>query len=287
MNSICHEINIGKLSISNNLPLVLIAGPCMMESRNQAIEIAHSLSEITKRIKIPFIYKASFDKANRTGSSSNRGVGLEKSLEVFEEIKDKYDCKIITDVHEPFQCAIVAQTADILQIPALLCKQTDLILSATKTNKPINIKKGQFLSPYEMQNVALKACCTGNNKIMLCDRGTFFGYGNLINDMRALPIMASTGFPVIFDATHSVQKPGALGDKSGGERCFVETLSRAAIATGIAGLFIETHYDPDNALSDGPNMVPLNFLEEMLKSLMKIDKISKNLSYQNFSYQKL
>lgn len=254
-----------------------------MESPSQALEVAHSLSEMAARLGVGLIYKTSFDKANRTSMASARsGVPRAEALKVFQEIKQRYGCPVLTDVHEPAQCADVAAVVDVLQIPALLCRQTDLIVAAAATGRVLNIKKGQFLSPGEMRHVAHKV---GHQRVLLCERGTCFGYQNLVNDMRALPIMGGLGYPVIFDATHSVQKPAALSGHSGGERQFVETLARAAIAVGVAGVFMETHPDPERALSDGPNMVPLQEMEGLMATLMMLDRITKSLPYQSFSYQ--
>jgi 2-dehydro-3-deoxyphosphooctonate aldolase (KDO 8-P synthase) len=273
MNNI---INIANFKIGNNLPLVLIAGPCQIESKSHALEMADFLNSLCKKLSINFIYKSSFDKANRTSANSKRGVGLEKSLVIFEEIKAKYHCPILTDIHNPEQCDIVASVVDILQIPALLSRQTDLLEAAALTGKIINVKKGQFMAPADMANVVKKLEFFGNKQVTLTDRGSCFGYNNLVSDMRSLPIMAKTGAPVIFDATHSVQKPSGLGDQSGGEREFVPILSRAATAVGIAGLFLETHQDPDNAPSDGSCMLNIKDLQQLLTEIIAIDKIVKN-----------
>ncbi|KKB96674.1 2-dehydro-3-deoxyphosphooctonate aldolase [Candidatus Arcanobacter lacustris] len=273
MNNI---INIANFKMGNNQPLVLIAGPCQIESMSHALEMADFLTSLCKKMSINFIYKSSFDKANRTSANGKRGVGLEKSLEIFKSIKDKYHCPILTDVHHQEQCAIVAPFVDILQIPALLSRQTDLLEAAALTGKVINVKKGQFMAPGDMVNVVKKLEHFGNNQVTLTDRGACFGYNNLVSDMRCLPIMAKTGAPVIFDATHSVQKPSGLGDQSGGEREFVPVLSRSATAAGIAGLFLETHQDPDNAPSDGSCMLNIKDLEQLLKEVMAIDKIVKS-----------
>jgi 2-dehydro-3-deoxyphosphooctonate aldolase (KDO 8-P synthase) len=259
----------------NDLPLVLIAGPCVLESRAHAFEMSQALSEITQKLGIGFIYKTSFDKANRTSGSGERGLGLEQALPILQEIRETVGCPILTDVHLPDQCAKVAEVADILQIPAFLCRQTDLIIAAANTGKALNIKKGQFLAPWDMKNVAKKAQEAGNSNVLLCERGVSFGYNTLVSDMRALPIMAATGLPVVFDATHSVQQPGGAGDKSSGQREFVRTLARAAVAVGVAAVFVETHEDPDNAPSDGPNMMHLKDMPAMLKLLMEIDVIAK------------
>jgi 2-dehydro-3-deoxyphosphooctonate aldolase (KDO 8-P synthase) len=277
------SLRIGQLTVSNSLPFVLIAGPCVIEGPEITRFIACELADICTRLGIPLIFKASFDKANRTSSKGHRGVALQEALSLFQEIRHTTGCPVLTDVHAPDQCAMAAQGVDILQIPALLCRQTDLIEAAVRTGCPVLIKKGQFLSPAEMSQVVAKARAAGGQRLMVCERGTSFGYNTLVNDMKGLPVLASTGCPVIFDATHSVQKPGALGDKSGGERQFVECLARAAVAVGVAGIFMETHPDPDRALSDGPNMVPLGDMEALLISLKQIDDLSKSLKYVPFS----
>lgn len=269
------HIKIGNFEIGNDLPFTLIAGPCQIENREHAMMMAEKLVEITNKLNIPFVFKASFDKANRTSIKGPRGMGLEASLKVFRKIKETFKCPIITDVHKEEQCEIVASVADILQIPAFLCRQTDLIVAAAKTGKPLNIKKGQFLSPFEMVNVIEKAKESGNDNAMSCERGTTFGYNNLVVDMRGLYIMGKDGTPVIMDATHSVQQPGGLGSSSGGKREYVPYLAKAAVAIGVAGVFIETHDNPDTALSDGPNMVPLAELPKLLETLIKIDNITK------------
>ena len=269
-------VKCGKLNISNNSPFTLIAGPCQLENEKHALEVANKLKEITKKLGIGLIYKTSFDKANRTSLKGKRGIGLDASLPIFDKIKKDLDVPILTDVHNIDQCSVVAKHVDILQIPAFLCRQTDLLVAAAKTNKIINVKKGQFLAPWDMINVTKKISDSGNNNILVTERGASFGYNTLVSDMRSIPIMAKNGYPVIFDATHSVQQPGGLGEKSGGQREFVEHLSRAAVAVGVAGLFIETHQDPDNAPSDGPNMLPLNKLENLLKNLTEIDNLIKN-----------
>jgi 2-dehydro-3-deoxyphosphooctonate aldolase (KDO 8-P synthase) len=268
-------VTVGKVEFDNSKPFALIAGPCALESRSHAVEMAAALKEITGRLGIGLVYKSSFDKANRTSAASARGVGLEAALPIFAEIRDSLGVPVITDVHEPEQCAPVAEAVDMLQIPAFLCRQTDLLVAAAATGKPINVKKGQFLAPWDMKNVIAKLCDNGSQNVLLTERGVSFGYNTLVSDMRSLPIMAETGAPVIFDATHSVQQPGGQGDKSGGERRFVPVLARAAVAVGVAGLFIETHQDPDNALSDGPNMIPLKELEPMLAELIAIDYLVK------------
>tara|TARA_Y100000590_G_C15714675_1_gene1011473 strand:+ start:525 stop:1343 length:819 start_codon:yes stop_codon:yes gene_type:complete len=269
------KIKINDFEISNNLPFILIAGPCVVENKNHSIDIAGKINDICKKLNINFIFKSSFDKANRTSIDSIRGLGLEESLNVFAEIKKNIKCPIITDVHTKEQCKEVSNLVDILQIPAFLCRQTDLLIAAGKTNKIINVKKGQFLSPYEVPNIIEKILSTNNNKIMLTERGTFFGYNNLVNDFRSIPIMRKTKYPVVFDATHSVQEPGGKGSSSGGKREFVPILSNAAVAIGVAGIFLETHNDPDNAPSDGPNMLKISDLEELLLRLKDLDSISK------------
>jgi 2-dehydro-3-deoxyphosphooctonate aldolase (KDO 8-P synthase) len=272
-------IRFKNFEISNNLPFVLIAGPCQTESRDHSMMMAENIKKICDKLKINFIYKSSFDKANRSSVSSKRGMGLENTLPIFAEIKKNFDCPILTDIHNEEQCNFLANCdeVDILQIPAFLCRQTDLLACAAKTNKIINVKKGQFLAPWDAQNIVQKIDHNGNNKIMLTERGVSFGYNTLVSDMRSLPIMAKTGCPVIFDATHSVQQPGGLGGASGGQREFVETLASAAVAVGVAGLFMETHQDPDNAPSDGPCMLRLDSLELILTKLKKFDEIAKNL----------
>ncbi len=268
-------VTAGSVKFGNDLPLTLIAGPCQLESRDHALEMASALKEITQRLNISLVYKSSFDKANRTSTSSQRGLGFEASLPIFAEIRDSLGLAVLTDVHEASQCATVAQAVDILQIPAFLCRQTDLLVAAAKTGKIVNVKKGQFLAPWDMGNVLNKVVDAGNPQVMLTERGASFGYNTLVSDMRSLPIMAEFGAPVIFDATHSVQQPGGQGTTSGGERKFVPVLARAAVAVGIAGVFIETHQDPDNAPSDGPNMVPLNQIEALIKNLMAFDAVAK------------
>lgn len=270
------QIKIGNIKAGNDLPFVLIAGPCQMESRHHALDIAGQLKEVTDELDIGLIYKTSFDKANRTSLKSARGMGLGKALPVFDEIKKQIGCPTLTDVHLPEQCAEVAEVVDVLQIPAFLCRQTDLLIAAAKTGAVINVKKGQFLAPWDMQNVAAKISDSGNDKILLTDRGASFGYNTLVSDMRSLPIMAKTGYPVIFDATHSVQQPGGQGGTSGGQREFVEVLARAAVAVGVAGLFMETHQDPDNAPSDGPCMVKLSDLRDLLQRIKQFDRLAKS-----------
>ena len=269
-------IKCGNIEISNSNSFCLIAGPCQLETEQHAMDMAGKIKEITTRLGIGFIYKTSFDKANRTSLKGKRGAGLEQSLPIFDKIKKELNVPILTDIHSSEQCTVLAKHVDILQIPAFLCRQTDLLIAAAKTKKIINVKKGQFLAPWDMVNVTKKISDSGNNNILVTERGASFGYNTLISDMRSLPIMAKNGYPVIFDATHSVQQPGGQGDKSGGQREFVEHLSRAAIAVGVAGVFMETHQDPDNAPSDGPNMIPLSNLENLLKQLIQIDNIIKN-----------
>ena len=269
-------VKCGKLSISNSSPFTLIAGPCQLESEKHAIDVARKLKEITQKLNIGLIYKTSFDKANRTSLKGERGAGIEKSLPVFDIIKKELEIPVLTDVHTIEQCEIVSKHVDVLQIPAFLCRQTDLLVAAAKTEKIINVKKGQFLAPWDMVNVTKKIEDTGNKNILVTERGASFGYNTLVSDMRSLPIMAKNGYPVVFDATHSVQQPGGMGDKSGGQREFVEYLARAAIAVGVAAIFMETHPDPDNAPSDGPNMVPLSKMPDLLKQLVEIDKLIKN-----------
>jgi 2-dehydro-3-deoxyphosphooctonate aldolase (KDO 8-P synthase) len=268
-------VTVGEIAIANDRPLTLIAGPCQMQSREHALETAQALAEMTGTLGMPLIYKTSFDKANRTSVSSARGIGLARSLDIFAEIKQRFGCPVLTDVHEASQCAPVAEIVDVLQIPAFLCRQTDLLLAAGETGRTINVKKGQFLAPWDMANVAKKVMSTGNDKVLLTERGASFGYNTLVSDMRALPILAETGCPVVFDATHSVQQPGGQGTSSGGERRFVPVLARAAIAIGVAAVFIETHEDPDNAPSDGPNMVPLSELPALLSTLRDFDALAK------------
>ena len=271
-------IEIKNIKISNELPFVLIAGPCQVESRDHSLMMASNIKRVCDRLGIKFIYKSSFDKANRSSLDGKRGLGLEKTLPIFAEVKKEFDCPIITDIHNEEQCKFLGSVdeVDILQIPAFLCRQTDLLEAAAKTNKIINIKKGQFLAPWDAQNIVKKMDFFGNQKVMLTERGASFGYNTLISDMRSLPIMAKTGCPVVFDATHSVQQPGGLGGASGGQREFVETLASSAIAAGVAAVFMEVHQDPDNAPSDGPCMVRLDNLEKLLSKLKKIDEIVKN-----------
>lgn len=271
-------LTIGKLKIGNDLPLVLIAGPCQMESRGHAMDISGELKELTDTLGLGLIYKTSFDKANRTSLGSARGMGLEKALPVFQEIKKKHGIPVLTDVHLPEHCAVTAEVVDVLQIPAFLCRQTDLLIAAAKTKAAINVKKGQFLAPWDMKNVVKKITDSGNDRVLVTDRGVSFGYNTLVSDMRSLPIMArETGCPVVFDATHSVQQPGGQGGSSGGQREFVPILARAAVAVGVAAVFMETHQDPDNAPSDGPCMVRLGDMKRLLGQLVAFDKLAKNL----------
>ena len=269
-------VKCGTIDISNSKKFCLIAGPCQLETEQHAMDMSGKIKEITSKLGVSFIYKTSFDKANRTSLKGKRGIGLEQSLAIFDKIKKELGVPILTDIHNAEQCSILAKHVDILQIPAFLCRQTDLLIAAAKTNKIINVKKGQFLAPWDMINVTKKISDSGNNNILVTERGASFGYNTLVSDMRSLPIMAKNGYPVIFDATHSVQQPGGQGDASGGQREFVEHLSRAAVAVGVAGVFMETHQDPDNAPSDGPNMIPLSSLENLLKQLIEIDKVIKN-----------
>jgi 2-dehydro-3-deoxyphosphooctonate aldolase (KDO 8-P synthase) len=269
-------VAIGEVKFGNALPLALIAGPCALESHTHAFEMASALQEIAAKLGIGFVYKTSFDKANRTSAMSARGLGLDKALEIFAELRTKLGIAILTDVHEPDQCAVVAEVVDVLQIPAFLCRQTDLLVAAARTGRAVNIKKGQFLAPWDMSNVVAKITAAGNANVLVTERGVSFGYNTLVSDMRALPILAKIGAPVIFDATHSVQQPGGQGTSSGGERAYVSVLARAAVAVGVAGLFIETHQDPDRAPSDGPNMIPLKDLAPLLTRLMEYDALAKN-----------
>lgn len=270
-------VNVGPVTFGNALPLAVIAGPCVLESRAHALEVAHALKEIAVRLGIGLVFKTSFDKANRTSLGGARGVGLDEALPIFAEIRSSLGLPVLTDVHESQQCARVAQAVDVLQIPAFLCRQTDLLLAAAATGKVVNVKKGQFLAPWDMTNVVAKLTGGGNRNVLVTERGVSFGYNTLVSDMRALPILArTTGAPVIFDATHSVQQPGGKGDASGGEREFVPVLARAAVAVGVAGVFIETHPDPDHAPSDGPNMVPLSEFEGLARRLMAFDRLAKS-----------
>ncbi len=271
-----HKVKCANFDIANNQPFTLIAGPCQLESEQHALDVSQELKKITSDLKINLIYKTSFDKANRTSLNGKRGMGLEKSLSIFDKIRNEVGVPVLTDVHTAEQCSILANHVDVLQIPAFLCRQTDLLIAAAKTGKIINVKKGQFLAPWDMANVIKKLEESGNKNILLTERGASFGYNTLVSDMRALPIMAKFGYPIVFDATHSVQQPGGMGEKSGGQREFVPYLSRAAVAVGVGAVFMETHEDPDNAPSDGPNMVPLSEIKSLLKQLVSIDTLIKN-----------
>ncbi len=269
-------VKVGTVEFDNTQPFSLIAGPCQMESEQHAMDMCGAIEEVCRELGISFVYKSSFDKANRTSLNTHRGAGVEKTLQIFERIKAEFGVPVLTDIHEKEHCAEVSSVVDILQIPAFLCRQTDLLIAAAKTGNAINVKKGQFLAPWDMRNVVGKITDSGNENVMVCDRGTSFGYNTLVSDMRGLPIMASTtGKPVIFDATHSVQQPGGLGGTSGGQREFVPVLARASVAIGVAGIFMETHQDPDNAPSDGPNMIPVNELKSVLSVLKELDCIAK------------
>ena len=277
MSAPLRHITIGPVKIGNDLPLVLIAGPCQIENRDHTLFMAEALIKLTNKLGMPFIYKSSYDKANRTSIAGKRGIGLVKALPLFDEIRTELGCPVITDVHTEEQCEIVAPHVDILQIPAFLCRQTDLLLAAARTGKVINIKKGQFLAPWDMKNTVEKMDYAENPNVILTERGASFGYNTLVTDMRALPIMAETGCPVVFDATHSVQQPGGMGGASGGQRKYVPTLAKAAVAVGLAGIFMETHQDPDNAPSDGPCMMRLEDMELLLVLLKEYDKLAKSL----------
>ncbi|HQT68353.1 MAG: 3-deoxy-8-phosphooctulonate synthase [Rhodospirillales bacterium 20-60-12] len=269
------NIAVGGLKIGNHLPFTLISGPCQIESEDHAVAVASALVDITERLGIGLIFKSSYDKANRTSAHAARGVGMTKGLEILAGIRTRFGIPVLTDVHEPGHCAIVAEAVDVLQIPAFLCRQTDLLLAAGHTGRAVNVKKGQFLAPWDMRNVAAKIASTGNENILLTERGASFGYNTLVTDFRSLPIMAETGYPVILDATHAVQQPGGLGSASGGDRRFAPVLARAALAVGCAGLFIECHPDPDHAPSDGPNMIPLDQMEALLTDLRRYDQVHK------------
>ena len=270
------HVRVGELTLGNDLPLALIAGPCAIESRNHALEMGHALSEMARTVGVGLIYKSSFDKANRTSAKSVRGVGMGDGLPILAEVRETYGCPVLTDVHTAEQCAPVAEAVDVLQIPAFLCRQTDLLTAAATTGRAIHVKKGQFLAPWDMINVVAKIRDAGNDRVLVCERGASFGYNTLVSDMRALPIMAEgTGCPVVFDATHSVQQPGGKGTSSGGQREFVPVLARAAVAVGVAAVFMETHEDPDHAPSDGPNMVPLRQLPELVETLIELDRVAK------------
>ncbi|HTI86755.1 MAG TPA: 3-deoxy-8-phosphooctulonate synthase [Alphaproteobacteria bacterium] len=269
------RVKVGSVVFGNDRPLSIIAGPCAIESRAHALEMAEGIAKIARKLGFGFVYKSSFDKANRTSINSPRGIGFDKALPILAEVREKFGCPVLTDVHEPEQCAPVAEAVDILQIPALLCRQTDLLIAAAKTGRAIHVKKGQFLAPWDMKNVAAKIAAAGNDRVLLCERGASFGYNTLVSDMRSLPVMKETGYPVVFDATHSVQQPGGLGTSSGGDRRYVPVLARAAVAVGVAGVFMETHQDPDKAPSDGPNMVPLKALPALLSTLVEFDRLAK------------
>jgi 2-dehydro-3-deoxyphosphooctonate aldolase (KDO 8-P synthase) len=278
MNIKQRTVSVGPIKIANDLPFVLIAGPCQIESMSHTLEIAEKLTSICKKLNIDLIFKASFDKANRTSVSGKRGVGLKEGLHVLREVKQQFGCPILTDVHEIYQCEAIAEVVDVIQIPAFLCRQTDLIIAAGKTGKTINVKKGQFLAPWDMKNIVEKLDFVGNENVLLTERGVSFGYNTLVSDMRSIVQMSETGCPVVFDATHSVQQPGGLGGSSGGDRRFVPVLARSAVAVGVSALFIETHNDPDNAPSDGPNMMHLKKMPDLLKCLCEFDKIAKSNS---------
>ena len=270
-------IKCNNFEIANNKKIILISGPCQLETQQHAMDIAGKIREIASKFEIGFIYKTSFDKANRTSLKGKRGAGLDASLPIFDKIRKELKVPVLTDVHNVEQCSLVSEHIDVLQIPAFLCRQTDLLIAAAKTNKIINVKKGQFLAPWDMVNVTKKISNSGNENILVTERGATFGYNTLVSDMRSIPIMAKNGYPIVFDATHSVQQPGGLGEKSGGQREFIEYLSRAATAVGIAAIFLETHQDPDNAPSDGPNMVPLDDLEKIISQIVEIDKFIKKI----------
>jgi len=270
-----HHVSVGGVTFGNDLPLVLIAGPCQMESRAHALETAHALADMTAGLGVGLVYKTSFDKANRTSLSGARGVGLAAALPVFAEIRETVGCPVLTDVHEPGQCAAVAEAVDVLQVPAFLCRQTDLLVAAGETGRAVNVKKGQFLAPWDMANVVAKVRSTGNDNVLITERGTSFGYNTLVTDMRGLPVLAETGCPVVFDATHSVQQPGGQGTASGGQREFAPVLARAAVSVGVAAMFIETHPDPDTAPSDGPNMIPMSDLGAVVETLVAFDTLAK------------
>lgn len=271
-------VEIGSVSLANNAPIAVFAGPCQLESRDHALMMAKALKEIAERLGLGLIYKTSYDKANRTSMNSERGIGLEAALPIFREIRESTGLPVVTDVHEAAHCEAVGDAVDVLQIPAFLCRQTDLLIAAAKTGKVVKVKKGQFLAPWDMKNVVGKILEAGNPNVLVTERGASFGYNTLVSDMRALPVLAETGCPVIFDATHSVQQPGGQGTTSGGQREFVPVLARAAVAVGVAGLFIETHQNPDSAPSDGPNMVPLGEFERLLKDLMTLDSVAKSIT---------
>jgi len=268
-------VNVGQVAFGNDRPLALIAGPCQIESRTLALETAHALVEMTAKASIGLVYKSSYDKANRTSLAGKRGIGMAKGLAILAEVRETYGCPVLTDVHEPGQCAAVAEAVDVLQIPAFLCRQTDLLVAAARTGRAVNVKKGQFLAPWDMTHVVAKVTESGNDRVLVTERGVSFGYNTLVSDLRALPILAEMGFPVVFDATHSVQQPGGQGGASGGERRFAPLLARAAVAVGVAAVFIETHPDPDHAPSDGPNMMALADMPEVLERLVEFDRLAK------------
>lgn len=271
------HVSVGNTTFGNDLPFTLIAGPCSMEGRNHALEMAHALTEMCNELGIGLVYKSSFDKANRTSVEGNRGIGIMPALSIFQEVKDTYGCPVISDVHTENQCAVVAEVCDMIQIPAFLCRQTDLLLAAGQTGRAINVKKGQFLAPWDMKNVVDKVATTGNNNILITERGSSFGYNTLVTDMRGLPQMAlDTGYPIVIDCTHSVQQPGGQGKASGGRRELAPVVARAAIAVGVAGVFAETHNDPDKAISDGPNMIPVQKLKGVLETLKALDSVAKS-----------
>lgn len=276
-------VRVGNIGVSNRLPIVLMAGPCMLESRDVVFRCAEYLVKMADELGLPFIFKTSFDKANRTSLNSKRGGPFDEATRIFEELKETFCFPIVTDVHESSQVPVIAEYVDVLQIPAYLCRQTDLLVAAAKSGKVVNVKKGQFLAPWDMKNVLEKITLSGNDNVLLCERGASFGYNRLVSDMRSLKIMEDFGYPVIFDATHSVQEPGGLGGTSGGNRDYVELLARAAVSVGVAGLFIETHFDPKNAYSDGPNMVPLHVMKDFMKTVMEFDSLAKQTPYQDMS----
>lgn len=275
MTTIKH-VQVGDVTIGNDKPVTIFAGPCAMESLDHAMDMAGALKEMTDKLGIGFVYKSSFDKANRSSSSSPRGIGLDQGLKIFSEVKKEIGCSVLTDVHDPAQCADVARVVDVLQIPAYLCRQTDLLVAAGNSGAAINVKKGQFLAPWDMAHVVTKIEETGNSRVMVCERGVSFGYNTLVSDMRALPVLAKTGCPVVFDATHSVQQPGGQGTTSGGQREFAPVLARAAVSIGVAAVFMETHQDPDSAPSDGPNMIRLDQIQGVIETLMMFDKLAKS-----------
>ncbi len=269
------QVTVGSFKIANNLPMTLIAGPCAIEGRDLAMQTGETLTKMAQDLGVNLIYKSSFDKANRTSIKSKRGVGMDEGLKILQEVQDQFGCPVLTDVHLPDQCEAVGQAVDVLQIPAFLCRQTDLLVAAAKTGKAVNVKKGQFMAPWDMENVVKKMEEAGNTNVMLCERGTSFGYNTLVVDMRGLPQMAETGYPVVFDATHSVQQPGGKGTSSGGQREFIPTLARAAVSIGVAAVFMETHPNPAEAFSDGPNQVPLNEIRPLIETLLAYDKLAK------------